>query len=200
MARVSAIVFAIGLGVVALNWVTTIIALAESRVTKKHVSPIWIPYVGPIGLTIGCAGKGFPVWTWFLPWALDVGTLAFLRVTPWLVGEMWRYSRFTRTMTIVGRRDNQSAQLSLHRGGFYLLKKKWQREMTETGIVELGESGTCSVDGPDFVLKTDSGNTRRLSSNGDGSYAVTECGDFPENYSLQDWVLHVRNGEISQCS
>lgn len=200
MNSVLGIAFAIGLGVVTLNWLTTIIAFAESRATKKNFSPIWIPYLGPIGLTIAFVGRGLPVWTLVFPWVLDIGTLAFLRVTPWLIGETWRFSRFTRLMVLEGRRENQSVRLSLHRRGHYQLIKTWQRAKGELGIIGLSEPGSYEHDGPDMVFTSHYGSQRRLSSEGDGSYAVAEIGDVPENYSIQNWVLRIVDGDISQCS
>lgn len=190
----------VGSAVIVLNWLLTIGIVAESAITKRYSSHIWIPFVGPLCLTTLLITKGASFWTWPIPWVADIGTVMVLAATPRLFREYWRTSKYTRLLALTGSYANQQAHLSLHRHGHYLLTKKWHLKPTETGIAGLGELGIYETDGHDFILRSDSGNTRRLSSERNGSYAVRESGDFLEEYSLQGWALRIVDGDISQCS
>jgi tetratricopeptide (TPR) repeat protein len=58
-------------------------------------------------------------------------------VAPRMATEMWQTSRFTRVFRLVGSRENQSVEISFHKGGCYVLKKKWQSAYS---ILEYAES------------------------------------------------------------
>jgi len=189
-----------GSAVFVLNWLTTFFAALKYRRTEKHCSPVWIPIVGPLFISGFLLSRGYSWWVSPLPWILDIATMGVIVSIPRIVRDEWRTSGLTRIATLVGDYDIQTARLSLHRRGHYLLKKKWHRAKPEPGIISLGELGSYCCDGPDILLESQSGASRRLSLQSAGRYAVLEGSEFSENDSLQGWVLRIVDGDLSQCS
>jgi hypothetical protein len=171
----------------------TLIASAATRWRSgRYASPVFVPLVGPMLLSIGVLVGGHSAWFIPLVWLTDVGTLAFLVVLPELTRQGWETSRFTRRLSLRGEHDLQRAVITLHRGGRYRLKKSWNRPRGETGIVELGELGMFSETAGGFILVSDHGLSREFSLVVDGAYLVREeLHDRPElqNYSLDGWRL-----------
>lgn len=69
---------AVGLIFPLLSWVTYPITIFQWVVKKKRVSPIAVPIVGPILLTVWVILECYPRWTIALVWILDPGTIMFL--------------------------------------------------------------------------------------------------------------------------
>ncbi len=101
---------------------------------KRHSSPLFVPFVGPILLTLWLLLTKKPLWLVPVVWVLDIGTLAFLAIGPRLIADWWRVSSFTKILTLRGARDIQTAIITLHSTGHYVLFKS-------CGIASLGEPG-----------------------------------------------------------
>lgn len=176
----------------ALSIVTGIASVWTSWRSNRHSSPVFIPLIGPILLSLWVFVEGHPLWTLLAVWGLDIGTLAFAAVLPRLLREYWNTSSFTRVLTLRGNSGIQNAIITLHSTGCYLLKKSWNRAEGEVGIVGLGEPGTFSADGDAFELTSHFGLKRKLVRTADSSYQVEEYWDgkpVSADYSLQGWLL-----------
>lgn len=159
---------------------------------KKHSSPVFVPLVGPILLTIWVILAGKPFWFIAVVWVADIGTLAFFAVSPKLLIDYWRTSPFTKILTLTGSRENQTATVTLHSTGYYLLKKSWKRRTGEAGIVELAEPGTFTQTGDCYELISYTGLHRILRKRGTDAFLVEEEASENEgfrNYSLNQWML-----------
>ena len=191
--------FYIGSGLFVFNWLMTLMAAWESRRAKRHSSPVWIPFIGPLCLSFALVMRGSPLWAAPLPWILDIGTMAFICVIPRLVLDAWRTSRFTCLAALDGSNEKKTVRLTLHRNGHYLLQMTSRHPDRELGVYDVGEPGTYErVDGT-VVLKAHCGATRTLSSLPNGHYAVAESDDLPESHSVNGWVLRIAAGDLSQC-
>jgi hypothetical protein len=175
-----------------ISLLTLVISLIEQKRSGKYSSPIFIPLFGPITLT--CWILTTEKSPWFIPlvWISDIGTMAFLYVIPRLLIEWWETSVFTRIISLNGKKDIQTAVLSLHRGGHYLLKKSWRRENGQCGIVGLGEPGTFQQNEADeYKLLSDHGTRRKIKKDNDIYLVTAEL--FPnenmDNYSIIGWEL-----------
>lgn len=186
----------LGLLFPALSLFTVILSLLDQWLYMRHSSPVFVPLIGPILLTSWGFLTQAPIWLVPVFWVADIGTLTFLAVAPGLIRGWWQISPFTRIATLEGSRDIESAVITLHSTGHYVLKKTWKRPAGEIGIVGLGEGGTFvrSVDG--YELNADHGVHRALRETPNGAYAVEEIPPLTENqlaYALQGWVLHCRS-------
>ncbi len=159
---------------------------------KKHASPVFIPFIGPLLLTCWVILAHKPLWFVPVVWIVDIGTLAFLAVSPGLIADWWRTSSFTRILTLHGKQDGQSAIMTLHSSGHYVLKKSWSRPPGQTGIVGLGEPGTFTQAVNQYELTSHLGLYRILRKTDEGTYRVEEnepaSVDLHE-YSLNGWLL-----------
>lgn len=174
-----------------LSWFTFIGVTIQHWRTKKSSSGIYIPFIGPILIDIWIAAVGSPTWTLIVPWVLDIGTLFFFRVLPRLIDDAWQTSRFTRTFLFVGSKGNQTVEISLHRGGRYVLKKQWLRPSNECGITALGEPGTFVVNGEEFILTSHVG-WRRIIRKQDDKFLIRDS-ESEGDYRLDGWSLKQRN-------
>jgi hypothetical protein len=159
---------------------------------KKHVSPIFIPFIGPLCLSGLVLHFGNPLWLIPIAWGADVGTVAFLWVSPRLIADWWNVCGFTRIQTLRGSQGAQSVVLTLHSTGHYLLKKSWQLAPGECGICGLGEPGTYRPTEDGFELVAHHGLRRSLRTAANGTYLVEEGqADAPRNVdsSLRNWIL-----------
>jgi len=182
------LLLAAGLFFPLLSWLTFFLAAVRPRRNGKRASGIYIPVIGPVLLDAWLAATGHAAWTLALPWIADIGTLFFLRAAPRLVRDEWRTSRFTREFVLSGAHGNQSVEISFHRGGHYVLTKRWTRAPGEMGIVQLSEPGTYIADaGNTITLTAHTGRTRRLVPQGDG-YAVQDAGGG-DHYQIGGWTL-----------
>ena len=175
-----------------LSLFTGIMALIDRWRYKKNSSVIFVPFVGPVLASGAIAILGRHLWLIPVVWLTDIGTLYFLWISPRLIREWWALSRFTQIAVMEGSHENQTARLSLHSSGMYLLKKRWRRMPGETGIVELGEFGTYTPSGDGYELTAHFGLRRGLRARGGGVYGVEQGGisdTATSDYSLKDWQL-----------
>lgn len=158
---------------------------------KKHTSAVFIPFIGPVFLSGLILHSGKPLWLIPIVWIADVGTLAFLWVSPRLIADWWNICGLTRILTLRGTQGIQSAALTLHSTGHYLLEKSWQRTPDELGICGLGETGTYRRTENDFELIAHHGLRRFLRAAGNGTYLVDEGqtdAAADRNCSLNGWA------------
>jgi len=161
---------------------------------KKHSSPVFLPFVGPVLLTSWGIFAHQPLWFIAIAWVADIGTLAFLAASPQLIRDWWHTSSYTRILALNGNEDNQRAIITLHSTGHYLLKKSWSREPGQTGIVGLGEPGTFTQLDNRYELTSHVGLRRVLRKTDQTAYRVEEeklPTEELRNYSLSGWVLRV---------
>ncbi len=175
-----------------ISWLTGLGSLADQWHNKKHSSPIFIPFIGPVLLTSWVIFAHKPLWFIAIVWLADLGTLAFLAVSPQLIRDWWHTSSFTRILALNGNKDSQSVIITLHSTGHYLLKKSWSRPPGQSGIIRLGEPGTFIQLDNQFELTSHVGLRRVLRKTDERVYRVEEE-ELPKeelsNYSLNGWVL-----------
>jgi hypothetical protein len=175
-----------------LSLLTGIGSLVYQWRHKKHSSPVFIPFIGPVFLTSWVIFAHRPLWVIAIVWVADIGTLAFLAVSPRLIRDWWNTSSFTRILALNGDQDNQSAIITLHSTGHYLLQKSWIRPPGQTGIVGLGEPGTFTQLNNRYELTSHVGLHRVLQKTDEKAYRVEEE-ELPKeelrDYSLSGWVL-----------
>lgn len=159
---------------------------------KKHSSPVFIPLIGPVLLTSWVISTHKPLWIIAMVWVADIGTLAFLAASPQLLRDWWHTCSFTRVLALNGSTDNQSAIITLHSTGHYLLKKSWTRPPGQTGIVGLGEPGTFTQLDDRYELVSHVGLRRVIQKTDERAYRV-EQEELPKeelrDHSLSGWVL-----------
>ena len=177
----------IGLIFPLLSWLTLVTGAIQARSTGRGSSGVYIPFIGPILIDIWLLGVGAPPWALIIPWIADIGTVFFLWVLPQMVVDAWRTSRFTRTFLFVGIQGNQTVEISLHKGGQYVLKKQWQRPQNECGITGLGEPGTFEQDGDQFTLTSHTGWTRVIRREADGFLIADH--ESEGDYQVDGWKL-----------
>jgi Co/Zn/Cd efflux system component len=92
---------------------STFILSVINSTDEKNVSGIYIPFIGPVLLTIWVFESGVSLW-WIAPaWFLDVGTILTLF---FLLPMLYRHGRFTRILTLEGTEGKKSLTISLHKG------------------------------------------------------------------------------------
>lgn len=182
----------IGIATPFLSLLTGLISLIHYWRFKSHASPIFIPLIGPLCLSGLVLYFGKPLWLIPIVWITDVGTVAFLWMSPRTITDWWNVSALTRILNLRGSQGIQSAVLTLHSTGHYFLKKSWERSPGEWGICGLGESGTYRRTESGFDLVAHHGLCRTLRTAANGTYLVEEeqsdaasGGDS----SLKDWTL-----------
>lgn len=192
--------FAGGLLFPALSLLTVLASAMTWWRSHRHASAVLIPFIGPALLTCWILLRGYSGWFIPLAWLLDIGTLVFLSVLPRLIREWWQTSVFTRTMILRGTQGIQRAEITIHRGGRYLLTKTWNRPRDELGIVGLGEPGSFVAEGETLTLVSDHGLRRELRRVARSAYDVDEpeedCPQF-QDYSLRGWRLESREHHMS---
>lgn len=189
-----------GLFFPALSLLTVFASAVTWWRSGRHASAVLIPFVGPVLLTCWLLLRGYSAWFIPLVWLLDMGTVMFLAVLPWLIREWWQTSVFTRIMILRGTQGIQRAVITIHHGGHYLLRKSWDRPSSEPGIVGLGEPGSFVADGETLTLVSDHGLRRRLRRVTRDAFDVEELEeDRPElrDYSLRGWRLECREHHVS---
>lgn len=87
------------------------------------MSPIFIPFIGPIILTNWILRNGMPLWIVPIVWIGDVGTLAFLSELPSLTREWWQTCNYTKIATLRGSHGAESVVITFHSTGRYLFLK-----------------------------------------------------------------------------
>ncbi len=73
--RHSDVLLVLGLLFPCLSWLTGIISWIESSRLKKNVSAIYIPFIGPLLISIWLGIYNKPWWTFLLAWVFDLGTV-----------------------------------------------------------------------------------------------------------------------------
>ncbi len=182
------ILFIAGLIFPAFSVFTCIICLLYQRRYKINSSPVLIPFIGPLLLTCWIMLAHKPLYLIPVVWIADIGTLLFLAVCPRLIAEWWRISFFTRILTLSGNQDIQTAIITLHSSGHYLLKKSWERSSGQPGILMLGEPGTYIQMDDSYELISCHGLHRILRRIDEGTYCVEEIP--PEKKELRDHSLN----------
>jgi hypothetical protein len=188
-----AIIFlVVGLLFPVISVLTGIASLIDRWWHKKHSSPVFIPLIGPAFLTAWVVLSQYPSWLIPVVWVGDIGTMAFLAISPKLISEWWDTCSYTRILNLHGTNQNQSAQLSFHSTGRYLLRKKWQRPPDELGIVSLGELGSFKQTQDIMEMKADQGWSRQITPVSEGRFRVREDDEVAKehrDYSVADWLL-----------
>src|SRR5262245_47644796 len=182
----------VGIAFPCLSLLTVVGTLVQSWRFKKHASPILIPLIGPLCLSGLVLYFGKPLWLIPVVWITDIGTVVFLWVFPRIIADWWSVSGFTRVLTLRGSQGIQSAVLTLHSNGRYVLKRSWQRAPGECGICGRGEPGTYRRTENGFELIAHHGLRRFLRTAANGTYLVEEAqADAAGNgdSSLKDWTL-----------
>jgi len=77
-----------------ISLLTTMGSLASQWRQKKYSSPVFIPFIGPVLLTSWVVFAHKPLWFVAIVWLADIGTLAFLAVSPQLIRDWWHRSSF----------------------------------------------------------------------------------------------------------
>jgi hypothetical protein len=175
-----------------ISLLTGIAALIDRWTRKKNSSPVFIPFIGPVLLTTWVVLSHYPWWVVPLVWMGDIGTVAFLILSPKLISEWWDTCSYTRVLSLHGSRDNQTAQLSFHSTGRYLLRKKCQRAPNECGFLSLGEPGVFTQTEEALEMKADHGWERRLDAVSEGHFRVSEDEEVDRKhpiYSIAGWVF-----------
>ena len=182
------------------SFMTGLWSAYEWKIKERHCSPVFIPFIGPILLDIGLLLVQAPRWTLLLPWALDIGTLAFLIATPGLIKGSWQRSVFARIETLTASQENQISTITLHKTGKYLLRKKWQRPAGELGVNVLGELGHFVRDETGFSLYSDTGCFRSLKYQQNKLVVLEERNPVHPDYSLQGWTFQSPRDQKKQAA
>jgi len=74
-----------------ISWLTTIGCYYKWLKYKKHSSAIYIPFIGPVLLTIWVCGAEKPWWLIPIVWICDIGTVSFIYVIPRLISDWWKH-------------------------------------------------------------------------------------------------------------
>jgi len=179
------ILFTIGLIFPLLSWVTFLLSLYERKAKQRHASPVYIPFVGPVAIDIALLGEGAE-WGWLaLPWVLDIGTLAFLRVMPQLLRTFWQIADFNRVGLYKAAEGMRGVTLSLYKAGVYQLSFAWDRPKGETGMTGAGEPGEYVVTENGYILTAHTGAKRILSRSGDLLQVASEDAGIAEHLCIK---------------
>ncbi len=168
-------------------------------------SPLFVPFVGPLSLTLAILLNDFPWWLVPIVWTTDLGTLVVMWCLPAIIRQEWKTSRFTCVLRLKGSVENAHAVLTFHTSGKYLLQKRWKLAQGEQGIVGMGELGTYAETLDGFTMKSDEIVDRRVVHEGSvfridrklvrttGRAVVVEESNLPEvvsYHTLRNWSLH----------
>jgi hypothetical protein len=168
-------------------------------------SPLFVPFVGPLSLTLAILLNDFPWWLVPIVWTTDLGTLVVMWCLPAIIRQEWKISRFTCVLRLKGSVENAHAVLTFHTSGKYLLQKRWKLAHGEQGIVGMGELGTYAETLDGFTMKSDEIVDRRVVHEGSvfridrklvrtaGRAVVVEESNLPEvvsYHTLRNWSLH----------
>lgn len=161
--------------------------------TGRNSSAVLIPVIGPVCLTCWVLASGHSAWFIPLVWVADPATMMFLWVTPWLLKDYWRYSRWTCLATYRSNRGNHSVTLSLHFAGNYLLVQNWEPPYGPQGVIQTSEGGQYAQSGDDYELTAHDELLRTLRHNDEKTYELVE---HPQDsiivpYPLDGWTLEM---------
>jgi hypothetical protein len=118
------ILLGLGVGFSLLNW----LCLFGSWFSKRHISPVFpAPSVfTALGLALLEQTRAY----WWVGLLTDYTFFALLIVAPRMVAEAWRTSIFTRVQLLVAEGAPRRLELSLHRGGHFLLRATFEPPMS----------------------------------------------------------------------
>ena len=197
----STLFLAIGALFPAISWLTLIAGYLHYKWHGRASSGVYVPFVGPLMLDLWLLARGEPGWLLVVPWVIDVGTLFFLAALPRLVKDAWQTSRFTRLLHLSGEHSEARVDISLHRGGHYLLTKHWnQRAPLHASavprLITLGEPGLCDESPDGWRLTSHAGRVRHLLRSGSSGYVVRDAA-----VAARDEDTHNINGcMLNVCS
>lgn len=183
-----ALLFAVGLLLLAFGAATTIVSLLNRWRTGRSSPVLLLPFAGPVCLTVWIVAADRPLWWIPVAWVADVATMTWLIRGPAFVRLWWATSRFTRVDLLRGARDDATATLSLHSTGRYVLRKRWTRRAGELGLIAVGETGAWNRRRDNIEMTADDGWHRRLVPDGERAWRVLEDG-VDGDYAIEDWRL-----------
>ncbi len=178
-----------------LGIVTGLCSLVDRWRNKRRSSPVFVPILGPVFLSLWIMLSGHRWYFVPLVWALDPGTLVLLIYTPKLVREWWQTCSYTEILRLHSEKDKQKAILTLHSTGHYCLKKTWRRKPFELGIRSLGEPGEFRETADGYTLTSFHGIQRKLTRSGGSGFLASELKPLAEtrsDYSLDGWGFSSR--------
>lgn len=184
------LLIAIGILFPCLSWVTLGLSFYEKRFHKRNASPIFIPFIGPLALNIAVILKGESILWLPLPWLLDVGTLAFLYITPNLVKDIWNTAAFNCVALYEGIFESKSAELSLFKNGGYVLKITMST--TAASVFKVNDLGTYKKHAEEILLISHLKKTRRLLIHGEKLEVSEEDVSFPNELSIKGIHLKIK--------
>jgi hypothetical protein len=190
----STLLLAIGLLFPAISWLTLIAGYLHYKWHGGSSSGVYVPFVGPVLLDLWLLSRGELAWTLLIPWLADVGTLFFLVALTRFARDAWQTSRFTRLLLLSGEHSDARVEISLHKGGHYVLRKNWNPEApshSSTGYrpVSLGEPGVCEEVTGGWRLTSHAGRVWLLLRNEGSGYVVSD-----KAVATRDDDLHNING------
>lgn len=158
----------------ALSYLTFALSIYDHWRRDKYSSPIFVPFVGPVLVTVWIVVTGNSLLWVPLAWVLDIGTLAFLAAVPQLATEWWVTSSWTRVREFRAKRGAWSVRLTLHSTGRYLAE--FERAGQELGIAGFMRVGSYLDRGDEIELTGDDGHIARLIRGEDGAYRIAGGG------------------------
>jgi len=117
------ILLGVGVGFSLLNWA----CLFGSWFTKRHISPVFpAPSVfTALGLALFDSTRTY----WWAGLLTDYTFFGLLIAAPSMIAGAWRTSSFTRVQLLCGDDTPRRFELSLHRGGHFLLRATFEPPM-----------------------------------------------------------------------
>ncbi len=175
-----------------ISWITLAICAFAGDRTGRSTSGVFIPFVGPVLLSVWLIRSSEPKWMLVLPWIFDIGTLFFLAALPRILEEVWQTSSFTRLFKLSGEDGNQSVEITFHRGGHYVLRKRWTGSKGEMGVLSLGEPGGYTSQEDALILRSHSGRQRQVAPDGNG-YVIRDAGALDDYWIDGMRLLMIRD-------
>lgn len=173
---------ALGGFVAALNW----LYLFQTWYTGRFHSPI--PLIGGLFLCVGMlllsATRPY-AWTVVF---IDYGTAVSLLGLPYLVGELWRNSRFNLLEEYTGQLDNKTVHLRLFRRGVFTLNQHFRREPGGYGGLGIGTIGEWERERGKLLLRRGE-QSAVLESSLDGESASLRLTNDFADYEGREWSL-----------
>jgi hypothetical protein len=179
----------------------SMVASATQSTREHHVSPILIPFIGPLLLSSWVIVGHRPLWWIPIIWVCDLGTVLFLIAAPLMIRWWWGTSNYTLAMELRGDSGIESVVVRLHQNGRYSMFKTWRLEQDQKRTSGLGEPGTYTEDDEVITLVSHLGMKRVLTPDEEDNFIVEE--QIPdradlERYSLQGWTLTAVTTEKKQ--
>lgn len=190
------VLLVLGLLFPVISCLSTIISLIDRWKHKKHSSPLYIPFIGPVLLTIWIISSHSHLWLVLIAWICDIGTIAFMIASPRLILDWWNTCSFTRILNLHSSYGIQRAKLSFHSTGRYFLHKEWHHPPGEYGTISVGDGGHFVRKGDVIEMTSDWGWSRKIHLISDNCFKVIEeinVRDKNPDYSISNWTFEKRN-------